>query len=151
RLERAREPVRLGLAGMVIVRRRRGREDGRLRAALPAPRRRPVPVPVRRCHRHLAGTGVSAGGAPISSRVDRRSVTLPAARDLMIGRGDGRDVTATNAYVSRLHARGRSADGGWHIESVSDRGPYLDGLPVTTALIPTATTITLGTPGLGAN
>jgi S1-C subfamily serine protease len=70
-------------------------------------------------------------------------------QEVLIGRLPTADVQTDDPSVSREHARLRSEQGVWTLESMGQRGTYLNGTPVTRLPIGGPMTLRLGDPTTG--
>jgi hypothetical protein len=86
------------------------------------------------------------GRATLYNASEQRSYSLDH-RKLTIGRGRENDITVADANASRVHARlSQDATGTWKLVDLdSTNGTLLNGRPVTSAMLKSGDTITIGT------
>ncbi len=98
---------------------------------------------------------IVAGSVTVEALIDDRPPTLSLVRGdgevhalfdgLRIGRTDDNDVVIVDGRVSRHHARIVAGEGGFAIEDLqSSNGTFVDGAPVTRAMLHAGASIVVG-------
>jgi len=90
------------------------------------------------------GGALRSGGIVV--RLNGQEHRFAGDKDIVVGRLPSADVRTDNPTVSREHLRIRPEGGGWVLESMGQRGTFMDGQPVTRLPITGAVSLTIGDP-----